>query len=99
MIDNNSTNRATAGFTLIEIAVAIAILGLGLATLVALQTRYMATYETERNRTTAALAAEYILTKLENAKEVPELGGNGGDLKGLLETEGYYDYQPDAVQP
>lgn len=82
------------GFTLIEIAVAIGILGMGLATLIALQTRYLASYELERNRTYAAMYGQYLLTKMEVGPVIPEPGSKSGDLISFLSAEGYFDYEP-----
>lgn len=89
---------ASCGFTLLEIAVAISILGIGLATLVTLQTRYIAAYELESDRTFATLTAQYILTKLEQNPESLVAGTVGGALKSRLEQDGYYDYKSDLVK-
>ncbi len=54
----------SAGFTLVEIAVAVAILGLALTTLIGLHTRMLDTYYNEKNRTKSAFLAQYVMTIL-----------------------------------
>lgn len=62
------------GFTLIEVAVAVALFGLAVTTLVTLQTRYMDTHSNESDRTLAALYARSLLSTIALSGEVPELG-------------------------
>lgn len=49
------------GFTLVEVAIAIALLGIGLMTLTAITTRLMNDTQEEINRTRASFYAQYIL--------------------------------------
>lgn len=79
------------GFTLVEIAIAVAILGLALTTLIGLHTRLLNTYFNERNRTRAAFYAQYLMTMMEVQGSPPETGTNEGDLQGALEDEGFFD--------
>ena len=83
--------RNSCGFTLIEIAVAVAILGLALTTLIGLQTRMLSTYYNEKNRTKAAFYAQYIMTILEVQADAPEPGSKDGDLEDLLDEIGFFD--------
>lgn len=77
-------------FTLVEVAVAVAIAGIGLATLVVLQTRILNTYAFERNLTKAVLYAQYVMTFVEiNAKKA-EFGTEQGDLTEILDECGYF---------
>ncbi|MCB0358732.1 MAG: prepilin-type N-terminal cleavage/methylation domain-containing protein, partial [Bdellovibrionales bacterium] len=62
------------GFTLIEIAVAIAILGVALTTLVGLHSSYLNTYLREQQRVRAALFGKQLLTALELSNEEIQLG-------------------------
>lgn len=87
----------TSGFTLLEIALAIAILGMGLTTLIALQTQHIDAYQRERNLTIASLYAQYVMSCIEAAQEPPETGSKSGDLKSLLSDYGYFDYEPSGV--
>ncbi len=63
MSDQNTKHNLTKekGFTLIEVALAIAILGLGLSTLVALSTRLVDDTLHEINRTYASIISDYLL--------------------------------------
>ena len=83
-------SKTEAGFTLVEVAIAVAILGLALTTLVGLHTRMLDTYYLERNRTKASLAAQYLMTLTEVAPDPPEVGSTEGDLNELLDERGYY---------
>jgi len=84
-------SREAEGFTLIEIAVSVAILGLALTTLVALNTRMLDTYFNERNRVRASFYAQYLLTMIDAAAEAPELGSKNDSLRDTLEENGYFD--------
>ena len=79
------------GFTLIEVAVSVAILGLALTTLVGLNTRMLDTYYNERNRLLAAFYAQYLMTIMESEEELPDLGVNSEPLGDVLDEAGYYD--------
>lgn len=84
-------DRQQAGFTLIEIALAVAILGVGLTTLVSLQTRYLDSYVTEHNRTKATLYARYLMTIHEVSTLYPEPGIKEDNLSAKLKEAGYFD--------
>ncbi len=79
------------GFTLVEIAIAVAILGVALVTLVGLQTRMLDTYFIEKNRVKASLYAQYLMAMVEVQPEPPEVGNESRDLKDALEDAGYFD--------
>ena len=83
--------RTDSGFTLIEVAVAIAILGVGLATLIGLQTRMMDNFSRERDMFQGTLAAQYLIGLVEIEPDPPEPGETEGDLVEKLRAEGYFD--------
>lgn len=78
------------GFTLAEIAVAVAILGLALTTLVGLHTNMLNTYFNENNRIKAGFYARYIMTMLEVQPDPPAEGNDQGDLESYLDSFGYF---------
>ena len=86
-----SSNNKAAGFTLVEVAVAVAILGVGLVTLIGLHTRMLDTYFNERNRFQASLFAQYLMTQVEVLREAPEPGVETDGLISALEEAGYFD--------
>ncbi len=77
-------NRANSGFTLVEVAVAIAILGVALVALVGLHTDNMGTYINERNRVQAALAAKQIMSIIEADNKSPGVGSEERELADVL---------------
>ena len=87
-----SKNRrfSERAFTLVEVAVAVAIAGIGLATLVVLQTRIINTYAFERNLTKAVLYAQYVMTFVEIEAKKAEYGTQQGDLASVLDESGYF---------
>lgn len=86
----------SAGFTLIEIAVAVSILGASLATVIALNTRLLDTVSREQNLLRASLYGQYILTFIEIAPAPPEVGVDEGELTDRLKRIGYF--QGDALE-
>lgn len=88
--------RSSGGFTLVEVAVAIAILGAGLATLITLQTRMTDNFLRERSLFRATLAAQYLIGYIEIEPAPPEVGANTGDLIEALQKDGYFDDMNDA---
>src|SRR5262245_13558808 len=64
----------TGGFTLVEIAVAVAILGLAMGILLALHGGYLSSAIKDKNLTQAALAAKQLMTLIEVNKSAPETG-------------------------
>lgn len=86
--------KLEAGFTLIEIAVAVTILGLGLTTLVALQTRALNGYIQDKMRTKVALAASYLMTVWEARNEFQNLGERTGELEQALQQVGFRESEP-----
>jgi prepilin-type N-terminal cleavage/methylation domain-containing protein len=79
------------GFTLVEIAVAVAILGIALTTLIGLHTRMLDIYLQEKARTQAAFYGQYILSIVEVDPQVPDPGTESGDLRNKLDELGYFD--------
>lgn len=86
----NSTGSAD-GFTLIEVSVAVALLGAALTVIVGLQSRLVDTMIQERSLFRASLYAQYILTYLDVDVYPPEAGSTKGDLEELLEKRGFFD--------
>lgn len=90
-----------SGFTLIEVALSVAILGIGLVTLIGLQTRHMANYARERDLSRAAMLAQYILSATEADADFPEEGVRAGSLAGELKRLGYFssDEETASTEP
>lgn len=80
-----------AGFTLIEVALAVAILGVGLVTIIGLQTNYAKLYARERMLMRAALYAQYLMSVLDADDDFPEESVGQKDLAPVLESAGYFD--------
>ena len=85
-----SNNKNSSGFTIVEIAVAVAILGIALTTLISLQTRMLDTYLNEKARTRAGFFGQYIMSLIE-IDEAPEPGVDSGALRSKLEELGYFE--------
>ncbi len=86
-LSNSGSHR---GFTLVELAVSILILGSALTTLVTLQSSHLKAYLHERNLMKAALYAQYLMTMLEVGTEPPEYGEEAGKLSEALDEVGYF---------
>ncbi len=89
------TARKLSGFTLVEVAVAVAILGIALTTLIGLHTRLLNTYVMERSRIRAAFYAQYLMTMIELEADPPESGTEQRELVQALEDAGYFDEERD----
>jgi len=76
---------------LVEVAVAIAILGLALTSLVTLQTRQLQSHFHEKKMMKAALYAQYLMALVETKEGPPEIGETSKDLRDELSTAGYFD--------
>lgn len=87
---------ATAGFTLVEIAVAVAILGVALVSLLGLHTRMMNTYINEKNRFQAALSLQYVSSILETQAEPPDIGFTSEKFETTLAELGFFDIDSTA---
>jgi|GEM_PF-6937613 len=81
----------TRGFTLVEIAVAIAILGVGLTTLVTIQSRLAEAQLREHNIMRASLIGQYIMSKIEAGETPPDEGKTSKQLLSKLKDVGYLD--------
>ena len=90
-MSNKSHKTNQSGFTLVEIAIAVAILGLAFTTLVGLHTKMLNNYGIERNRNMAAMIGQYMLAMIEVSPTPPEVGGDSGDLKSKLQDFGFFD--------
>ena len=88
---NTTSRHSSSGFTLVEIAVAVAILGLGLTTLIGLHSRMLSTYLDERDRLQAALYVQYLMTFIEIDTEVPDEGTEENDLESELKERGFFE--------
>ena len=87
----NLASAAESGFTLVEIAISVAILGLALVTLIVMQTRFLDIHTREKNYTRATLYAGYLLTLIEVSPDTPPTGTSSVDLFEALEDAGYFD--------
>lgn len=92
-VDNSkgSSKGNEQGFTLVEVAIAIAILGLAFATLISFQISLVDTAGKERNRFKATLAAQYLLSFYEIMPKAPPLEDVETDLTDELKAKGYFD--------
>ena len=79
------------GFTLIEVAISIAILGVALTTLVSLQAGYLRNLTNDRNLVRAALVGQYLLAIVEADDNFPNPGKSEKELLPTLEKTGYFD--------
>jgi prepilin-type N-terminal cleavage/methylation domain-containing protein len=78
------------GFTLLEITVAVAILGVGLTTLIAAQANLINRYLEEKRLFQASLYAQYLMTFIELDNNPPELGTKTDRLYSELNEHGYF---------
>lgn len=83
--------KQNSGFTIIEIAIAVTILGLGLSILIGLQSRILSSLLLEEETTKAALYAKYILNVKEAMNEKYEDGSYKENLYSELKKLGYFD--------
>ena len=74
------TGFRISGFTLVEIAVAIAILGIALGALLSLHTGYLSAALKDKSLTRAALMAKQFMTTIEISETAPEPGVIDRDL-------------------
>ena len=88
-ISSNSNSRK-AGFTLVEISVAVAIFGVALSIFVSLQVKLIDNFIYEKNLFRATLAGQYLMTFIEIQKDPPEKGELQSDLVEALKTKGYF---------
>lgn len=72
--------RSAAGFTLLEVLVAVAVLGLALISLLGLHVRNLALLERDRRVTDATLLARAIMTDAEIGG-APDMGHEEGDFE------------------
>ena len=82
--------RSARGFTLLEIAVAVTLIGFFLTTLLSLQTQYLEMHYQEDHRTRAAMYAEYLMTTIDAKSSSPPIGSEEGDLVDELRDAGYF---------
>jgi type II secretory pathway pseudopilin PulG len=87
---NRKPGKPDAGFTLVEIAISVVILGTALITLVGLNSRILQNYTDDRQQLRAALYAQYLMTMIEVDTKLPDIGDNEADLRSALEQRGYF---------
>jgi prepilin-type N-terminal cleavage/methylation domain-containing protein len=85
------------GFTLIEVALAVAVLGVALTTLIAMQSGYIRSYQHERNLVRAALIGQFLLSVWEADDDIPAPGRSDRPLLPVLRRLGYFA-ENDRVQ-
>ncbi len=73
--------RGVAGFTLLEVLVAVAVLGLGLISLLGLHVRNLDLLDRDQRMTDATLLARQIMTEAE-LEGFPDIGREEGDFDG-----------------
>ena len=83
--------KQSKGFTLIEVAISIAILGVALTTLVSLQAGYLRNLTNDRNLVRAALIGQYLLAIVEADDNFPNPGASEKELLPIIEKAGYFD--------
>jgi general secretion pathway protein I len=83
------TGRSRAGFTLLEVLVAVAVLALALTSLLGLHVRNIALIERDTRVTEATLLARALMTEAE-VEAFPDLGTTSGDFE-----ERYPERYPD----
>lgn len=71
--------RRAAGFTLLEVLVAVAVLGLALVSLLGLHVRNLALVERDQRVSDATLLARQVMTQAE-VEGILDLGRTGGDF-------------------
>jgi general secretion pathway protein I len=87
--DATRRGHGGAGFTLLEVLVAVAILGIALVSLLGLHVKNLALVDRDRRVTEATLLAQARMTEIETGPP-PELGLTRGDFQ-----ERYPDRYPD----
>lgn len=92
----HQTETGSKGFTLVEVAVAVVLLGVGFVTLIGLQTAYVDHYLHDHNLTRAALYAQYHVAILESDAEVPDSGSIDQALYDVLKKDGYFEDEESA---
>jgi general secretion pathway protein I len=83
--------RRPRGFTLLEVLVAVAMLGVGLVSLLGLHVRNLALLERDRNITDATLLARTLMSEVE-VQPFPDLGVESGDFEDRYPGE-FPDYR------
>ncbi len=97
---HRSPAASSSGFTLVEIAFAVAILALAFTTIIAIQSNVTATAIADRNRFNAALFAQYLLTAADLKDKKPEPGMIQNALPDALRDAGWAeDGIDDHLQP
>lgn len=85
-----------AGFTLVEVAFAVAILALAFTSIIAIQSNVTATSIADRNRFEAALFAQYLLTAMDLSQDKPQPGEKQASLAQALLDAGWSEDQVSA---
>jgi len=91
MVKTMRAENNSSGFTLVEIVVSVVILGMGLTSLIGIQSNYIDGYIREENLTRAAMYGQYIMSMIEVEVDPPESGKNSGNLDNYLKELGYFD--------
>ncbi len=94
-LDSKVESKKNSGFTLVEITIAVSLLGVAFTTLVGLEMMYAKRAILDRNLTQAALATQYLLTNMETERRPPENGEQTQPLAEALEKAGYFQELPD----
>jgi len=78
------------GFTLMEVAVSVGVLGLAFTAIITLQAKTFAIYTDESNRLHAALYAQYLMAMIEIDNEPPATGSESGGVREALSDVGFF---------
>ncbi|GEM_PF-900552 len=81
-----ATSRSIAGFTLLEVMIAIACLGFAMLALLSLHHTSMESVARARELTQATMLAQGLMTNAEQAR-FPELGRLSGDFQGMYQGQ------------
>jgi general secretion pathway protein I len=92
-------NGETAGFTLIEVMIALFIVALGFVALLGLHNQNLAMVGRDQDFTLATLIARRLITQMELVEQFPDVGFSSGDLADYpgfrWEREVKETFQPD----
>ncbi len=88
---NKRAGSAAGGFTLVEVAVSVAIIGIAFTTLITLNTRELRNYRNDQSLTQATLLGQKLMTLIEVAAKPPDEGEAEKSLMDALEDGGGLD--------
>ncbi len=90
-MSTSNIHASGAGFTLLEVLIAIAVLGIGLSALLGLHHRSMQSVIDAQNETRAAMLAQVVMTQAE-LQRYPDDGNSHGDFNSVFPNK-YPNYR------